>query len=258
MFKFPSAEYNPKLFIGEQAFECCDISITPEQEKQDLYTSADSINFDLEAGLFYRIRWISYGGKINSMNLYQNGEAVPIDKFCWFPDRDTATTECVSPSIKSSSSTTGMPTYTGLLSQEMTGCEISNPASLGFTKTASWSSVSNVYITKFYFMPEESGIYVFSFSSTDYEPELLVGSFGFDCCSKNDGQGLGNSYSSADSKEFYLKAGVYYPMEVLGTGGRPSLAASKDGVAILISSFQWYTPDNLDSAEALISGNDWV
>ncbi|OWB70143.1 hypothetical protein B5S30_g5606 [[Candida] boidinii] len=97
----------------------------------------------------------------------------------------------------------------GLLSQEMTGCEISNAASLGFFKTKVNSNASGVYTTKFYFKPEVSGIYVFSFSSTDYEPELLVGSFGFDCCSMKDGQGLGDSYSSADSKEFYLEAGNF-------------------------------------------------
>ncbi|OWB70140.1 hypothetical protein B5S30_g5603 [[Candida] boidinii] len=156
------------------------------------------------------------------------------------------------PSTTSTISTSASATPTGLLSQEMTGCEISNAASLGFTKGTNMISLSNVYTTKFYFKPEVSGTYVFSFSSTNYEPKLLVGSFGFDCCSKNDEQGLGNSYSSADSKEFYLEAGVYYPMKVLGTGGRPSLAASKSGVAILISDFQWYTPDNLDTAECSV------
>ncbi|OWB63344.1 hypothetical protein B5S29_g4319 [[Candida] boidinii] len=140
-------------------------------------------------------------------------------------------------------------TVTGFLSQEMSGCEIANSDELGFGNSPSRYSISDVYITTFYFKPEDSGIYIFSFPSTDYDPELLVGSFGFDCCSKNDGQALGDSYSSADSTEFYLEAGVYYPMKVTGTGGRPSLEASKDGEAISISDFQWYTNNNMDSAE---------
>ncbi|OWB78333.1 hypothetical protein B5S32_g2524 [[Candida] boidinii] len=150
-------------------------------------------------------------------------------------------------------------TVTGLLSQEMSGCQIANSGELAFNNAPRLFSISDSYTTLFYFKPEESGIYIFSFSSTNYDPELLVGSFGFDCCSENDGQALGDSYSSADSTEFYLEAGVYYPMKVIGTGGRPSLEASKDGEAISISDFQWYTDNNnMASAECSSVRNEWM
>ncbi|OWB53119.1 hypothetical protein B5S27_g4708 [[Candida] boidinii] len=259
VFSFSSTNYEPELLVGSFGFDCC--SKNDGQGLGNSYSSADSKEFYLKAGVYYPMKVLGTGGR-PSLAASKDGVAILISSFQWYTDDDMDTAECsvVSalpvpvpvPSTTSTISTSASATPTGLLSQEMTGCEISNAASLGFTKGTNMISLSNVYTTKFYFKPEVSGTYVFIFSSTNYEPKLLVGSFGFDCCSKNDGQGLGNSYSSADSKEFYLEAGVYYPMKVLGTGGRPSLAASKSGVAILISDFQWYTPDNLDTAECSV------